>query len=149
VRRSAFERYVTVPRLIPTTDFNDDMRLFVDHRVDWERYFRWKRGADVDPAAEVETYKTIMQTAGEICAEIAAAARDHWHEEVRLENGLVVRPPRIDAGFEKLKEAGLIGLTVDPKYGGYAASRRRRTTRHARSPGSASSSASRSSTSRS
>ena len=30
-----------------TDFFNEDMRLFVDHRVDWERYFRWKRGADV------------------------------------------------------------------------------------------------------
>ncbi len=103
-----------------TEFFNDDMRLFVDHRVDWARYFRLKRGADADVAAEVETFKTILQTTGEICAEIAAAARDHWHEEVRLENGLVVRPPHIDAGYEKLREAGLICLTVDPKYGGYA-----------------------------
>ena len=103
-----------------TEFFNDDMRLFVDHRVDWARYFRLKRGADADVAAEVETFKTILQTTGEICAEIGAAAREHWHEEVRLENGLVVRPPHIDAGYEKLRQAGLICLTLDPKYGGYA-----------------------------
>jgi alkylation response protein AidB-like acyl-CoA dehydrogenase len=103
-----------------TEFFNDDMRLFIDHRVDWARYLGRKRGDGVDVAAEVETYKSILQTTGEICAEIGAAARDHWHEEVRLENGLVVRPPHIDAGLEKLTKAGLICLTLDPKYGGYA-----------------------------
>jgi 3-(methylsulfanyl)propanoyl-CoA dehydrogenase len=103
-----------------TDFFNDDMRLFIDRRVDWPRYFRLKRGDEVDAAAEVETYKTILQTTGEICAEIAADAREHWHEEVRLENGLVIRPPHIDAGYEKLRKAGLICLTLDPKYGGYA-----------------------------
>jgi hypothetical protein len=100
--------------------FNEDMRLFIDHRVDWARYFRLKRAPGVDPVAEVDTYKTILETTGEICAEIAAEARDHWHDEVRLENGVVVRPPHIDAGYEKLRKAGLICLTVDPKYGGYA-----------------------------
>jgi len=103
-----------------TDFFNDDMRLFIDHRVDWPRYFGLKRGEGVDAVAEIETYKAILQTTGEICAEIGAAARDHWHEEVRLENGLVVRPPHIDAGYEKLKKAGLICLPLDPKYGGYA-----------------------------
>ena len=103
-----------------TEFFNDDMRLFIDHRVDWGRYFGLKRGDGVDVGAEVETYKTILQTTGELCAEIGAGARDHWHEEVRLENGLVVRPPHIDAGFEKLRKAGLICLTLDAKYGGYA-----------------------------
>ena len=103
-----------------TEFFKDDMRLFIDHRVDWARYFRLKRGEGVDATAEVETFKTILQTTGEICAEIGAGARDHWHEEVRLENGQVIRPPHIDAGLAKLTKAGLICLTLDPKYGGYA-----------------------------
>ncbi|HXJ33181.1 MAG TPA: acyl-CoA dehydrogenase family protein [Candidatus Eisenbacteria bacterium] len=103
-----------------TDFFNDDMRLFIDHRVDWARHFRLKRGGDVDVAAEVDTYKTILQTTGDICAEIAAGAREHWHEEVGLQNGKVIRPPHIDAGYEKLRKAGLICLTLDPKYGGYA-----------------------------
>jgi alkylation response protein AidB-like acyl-CoA dehydrogenase len=104
-----------------TTDFfHDDMRLFIDHRVDWPGYFRLKRGEGVDAAAEVDTYKSILETTGKICAEIGADAREHWHEEVRLENGLVVRPPHIDRGYEKLRKAGLVCLTLDPKYGGYA-----------------------------
>lgn len=103
-----------------TRFFNDDMRLFIDHRVDWQRYFRLKRGDDVDVAAEVDTFRHILETTGDIAADLAAAARDHWHEEVRLEGGQVVRPPHIDAGYEKLRKAGLICLTLDPKYGGYA-----------------------------
>ena len=57
-----------------TEFFNDDMRLFIDHRVDWARYFSLKRGDGVDAAAEVETYKSILQTSGEICAEIGRAS---------------------------------------------------------------------------
>jgi alkylation response protein AidB-like acyl-CoA dehydrogenase len=100
--------------------FNEDMRLFIDHRVDWEGFFRLHRGDDVDVAAEVDTFRDLLRTTGEICADIGAAAREHWHEEVRLEDGVVVRPPHIDAGYEKLRRAGLICLPLDPKYGGYA-----------------------------
>jgi alkylation response protein AidB-like acyl-CoA dehydrogenase len=44
---------------------------------------------------------------------------DHWHEEVRLEDGRVVVPPYIAAGHEKLRQAGLVCLTLSPDYGGY------------------------------
>ena len=103
-----------------TDFFNEDQRLFIDRRVDWARYFRLKRASEVDVGAEVETYKTILRTTGEICAEIAKEAREHWHEEVSLQDGFVQKPPHIDAGYEKLRRAGLICLTLDPEYGGYA-----------------------------
>src|SRR5439155_285934 len=51
--------------------------------------------------------------------DIEAAARDHWHEEVRLDGSAVVVPPHIVTGYEKLKAAGLLCLMVDPAYGGY------------------------------
>src|SRR5439155_6198854 len=50
---------------------------------------------------------------------IETGARDHWHEEVRLENGHVVVPPHIAAGYAKLREAGVLCLTIGPAYGGY------------------------------
>ncbi|HZP40238.1 MAG TPA: acyl-CoA dehydrogenase family protein [Candidatus Binatia bacterium] len=100
------------------TFFHGDMQLFIDHRFDWARYFRL-RGLDVKPAEEVETYKSVLSTAGEICREIAEAARPHWHEEVRLEDGEVVVPPHIAAGYEKLRQAGLLCLMLSPDYGGY------------------------------
>jgi alkylation response protein AidB-like acyl-CoA dehydrogenase len=99
--------------------FHPDMQLFIDHRVDWSRYFQLLRGPDVDRAAEVETFRTILTTLEEICTDIEAGALDHWHEEVRLVDGKVVVPPHIAAGYDKLRKAGLVCLTLDPAYGGY------------------------------
>ena len=84
--------------------FHRDLQLFIDHRFDWERYFRL-RGSSTEVAEEVETYRTILRTAGEVCGDIEAAARDHWHEEVRLDGSAVVVPPHIVTGYEKLKAA--------------------------------------------
>jgi alkylation response protein AidB-like acyl-CoA dehydrogenase len=70
-------------------------------------------------AEEVETYKTVLATAGEICRDIARDAQEHWHEEVRLEDGVVVVPPHIQAGYDKLRAAGLLCLPISPAYGGY------------------------------
>jgi len=98
--------------------FNADMESFVDRRVDWERLLRLRRGPDVSVSEEVETYKTILRTAGEVCADIAAGARGHWHEEVTLTGGVVTVPPHIMAGYEKLRSAGLTCPTLGPAYGG-------------------------------
>lgn len=99
--------------------FHRDMRLFIDHRVDWARYFRLLRGGEVDVAGEIETYRTILTTLGEICEDIEGDARDQWHEEVTLDDGRVVVPPHIARGYEKLRGAGLVCLTLQPEYGGY------------------------------
>ncbi|TMA38987.1 MAG: hypothetical protein E6J79_04910, partial [Deltaproteobacteria bacterium] len=98
--------------------FHRDIQLFIDHRFDWDRYFSLRGGA-ADVAEEVETYRTILRTAGEVCEDIDGSARDHWHEEVRLEGAQVVVPPHIAAGYEKLRAAGLLCLTIGPAYGGY------------------------------
>src|SRR5262245_23246853 len=98
--------------------FNRDMELFVDHRVDWARYFKLWRADETDALEEVETYKTILRTAGEICADIQAHARDHWHEEVKLVDGKVVVPPHIASGYDKLRAAGLVCLTLGQEHGG-------------------------------
>src|ERR1051326_2031583 len=98
--------------------FHPDMDLFIDHRVDWGRYFRFSRGAAANVAEELDTFKMILRTLEEVCSDIDADAGAHWHEEVRLENGVVVVPPHIQAGYEKLRSAGLVCLTLDPQYGG-------------------------------
>jgi alkylation response protein AidB-like acyl-CoA dehydrogenase len=99
--------------------FNSDMELFIDHRADWTRYFRLRRGGAVNVAEEIDTFKTILRTCAEVCEDIEAGALDHWHEEVRLDDGRVVVPPHIAAGYEKLRAAGLISLTLGPEYDGY------------------------------
>jgi alkylation response protein AidB-like acyl-CoA dehydrogenase len=99
--------------------FNTDMQRFLEHRVDWARYFRLRRTDAVNVGEELETYKTILQTLAEVCEDIEAGARDHWHEEVKLVDGRVVVPPHITAGYEKLRAAGLVCLPLSPAYGGY------------------------------
>jgi alkylation response protein AidB-like acyl-CoA dehydrogenase len=98
--------------------FNADMELFTDHRVDWARLLRFRRGPDVSVPEELETFKMILRTAGDVCADIQAGARDHWHEAVQLVDGKVRLPPHIAAGYEKLRSAGLTCLTLSPEYGG-------------------------------
>jgi alkylation response protein AidB-like acyl-CoA dehydrogenase len=99
--------------------FNRDMLVFVDRRFDWARYLRLKHGDGVDVAEQVATFRDVLRTTGEICQAIAAESRGHWHEEVQLVDGEVVVPPHIASGYAKLREAGLICLTMDPQYGGY------------------------------
>jgi len=99
--------------------FNGDMQFFVDHRVDWARYFRLRRGGKVDVAEEVATSKAILQTIGEICEDIEKGARDHWHEEAKIVDGRVVVPPHITDGYRKLRTAGLVCLPLSPTYNGY------------------------------
>ena len=98
--------------------FHPDMELFVDHRVDWERYLRLSRREAADVAGEIDTYKMILRTLAEICEDIDAHAGEHWHEEVRVEDGRVVVPPHIAQAYEKLRSAGLVCLTLSPEYGG-------------------------------
>ncbi|MEA2626687.1 MAG: hypothetical protein QOD06_2732 [Candidatus Binatota bacterium] len=97
--------------------FNQDMELFIDHRVEWERYFRYRYPDGAD-GGDVETYKMVLRTIGEICEDIEAGSKEHWHEEVELVGGKVVLPAHIAEGYRKLAGAGLVCLTIDPKYGG-------------------------------
>jgi len=99
--------------------FHRDMRVFVDHRFDWARYLRLKYGDGVNVADEVASYLDVLRTTGEICEAIAAESRGRWQEEVELVDGEVVVPAHIASGYAKLRDAGLVCLTMDPKYGGY------------------------------
>ena len=66
--------------------FHRDMQLFIDHRFDWSRYFKLRRGDGVAVADEVATFKEVLRTTGEICQAIAEGARGHG-EEVKLVDG--------------------------------------------------------------
>jgi alkylation response protein AidB-like acyl-CoA dehydrogenase len=99
--------------------FNHDMEFYIDRRFDWARFFRLHRGEEVKVEEEIDTYKMILRTCSEICTSIEAGARDHWHEHVRLEDGNVVVPPHIAAGYGQLRQAGLVALPLNQKYGGY------------------------------
>jgi 3-(methylthio)propanoyl-CoA dehydrogenase len=98
--------------------FHADIEFFIDHRVDWERLLRLRQGPDVAVADEVDTYKMILRTAGEVCADIEAESLGHWHEAVELVDGEVKVPAHVLSGYEKLRSAGLTCLTLKPQYGG-------------------------------
>ena len=102
-----------------TEFFSRDMEFFLDHRVDWARYLQYLRGDSAGWQDEVETFKMVLRTVGEICETIDAGARDHWHEHVVVKDGEVIKPPHIVAGYERLRGAGLVSLGLSPTYGGY------------------------------
>lgn len=99
--------------------FHDDIRLFLERRVDWERYLRLQRSGPANVPEELDTYRSILESLGQICEDIEADSRDHWHDEVRLEDGEVIVPDHIASGYQKLRDAGLVCIMIAPEYGGY------------------------------
>ncbi|MCG8592585.1 MAG: acyl-CoA dehydrogenase family protein [Proteobacteria bacterium] len=98
---------------------NDGIRLYLQSLVDWDTYFRLRKGDDVDVEQEVAALQEVLETAAQICEEIAEETRPGWYEAARLEDGQVVYPEHIRRGYEKLREAGLISFGVREEYGGF------------------------------
>jgi alkylation response protein AidB-like acyl-CoA dehydrogenase len=97
------------------------MRLYLDHLVDWEGLLSLRRGGPVDREAEVGAFRTILETVGALASDFERPARAAWFDEAELTPDGGARPPaHIRAAYEKLKENGLICLTVGEEYGGYA-----------------------------
>lgn len=97
---------------------NDAILLYLDRLVDWDSYFRFRKGFDVDVTAEKDTLRVILETAAEICASIEPEARAGWETPARLEDGEVVVPPHVAEGYARLREAGVVSFGVDEAYGG-------------------------------
>ena len=87
--------------------------------VDWEAYYRHRKGDDVDVEAERAALIGVLETCAEICQGIEPEAREGWNQPAELVDGEVVHPPHISAAYERLREAGLIGLSIKEKYGGF------------------------------
>jgi hypothetical protein len=98
---------------------NDAVGLYLNELVDWESYFTWRKGSDVDVEAERAALFEIVQTAAQISSEMEDACRAGWEEHSRLENGQVVYPAHIQSFYDRLSEAGLISFSVREEYGGF------------------------------
>jgi len=98
---------------------NDVVRLYLDELIDWETYYAWRRGEGGDLDAERGALTEVLETAAQICSEMEEDSRAGWSQEARLENGEVILPPHTAAGYEKLKNAGLISYGVNEEYGGF------------------------------
>ncbi len=98
---------------------DDGVLLYIDELIDWEGYLAWRRGEGFDLDAEKASYREVLETAAQICADIEGEARESWDVSARLEDGEVVHPPHIQRGYRMLADAGLVSFAVDEKYGGF------------------------------
>ena len=99
--------------------FNAGMRLYVDRMVEWPSLLRLRSGEDVDAGAEVGAYRTLLETAAALAESFEPAGREHWAEEASLTpDGGAESPRHIRAAYQKLREAGLVSLSVSDAYGG-------------------------------
>ncbi|HXZ86713.1 MAG TPA: acyl-CoA dehydrogenase family protein [Myxococcota bacterium] len=98
---------------------HDAMLLYVDRLVDWDAYYRARRGAGVDVAAERAALRGVLDTCAEIAARIEPLARAGWANAARLEDGKVRLPEHLQTGYAWLRDAGLTALSISEKYGGY------------------------------
>jgi len=100
--------------------FAAGMSLYLEHLVDWEKLLHLWRGTKVDVESEVSAYRTILETAASLAQSFEADSRKHWSAEAELSSdGGATSPPHICAAYEKLREAGLVSLSVSEEYGGF------------------------------
>jgi alkylation response protein AidB-like acyl-CoA dehydrogenase len=93
--------------------------LYVNELIDWDSFYAWHKGPDVDVDSERAALVGILETAAGICAEIETDAREGWEQAARLENGEVIYPAHIQKGYDMLAAAGLVSLGVKEEYGGF------------------------------
>jgi alkylation response protein AidB-like acyl-CoA dehydrogenase len=97
----------------------DAALLYLQELIDWESYFKWRKGEASDVELDRSALREVLETAAQICSEQEPALRAGWEECARLEDGQVIRPAHIDETLDKLREAGLVSFGVEEEYGGF------------------------------
>ena len=59
--------------------FVPTMRLYLDRLVDWKALLPLRAGDGADVEAEVEAYRTILETTAQLAESFQAEAREHWY----------------------------------------------------------------------
>jgi alkylation response protein AidB-like acyl-CoA dehydrogenase len=98
---------------------SDSVLIYLNQMIDWDGYFQHRKGDDVDVESERAAMQGVLETCAEICAEIEPEARDGWELAAKLQQGEVTVPAHIARGYERLREAGLVALSVSEEYGGF------------------------------
>jgi alkylation response protein AidB-like acyl-CoA dehydrogenase len=98
---------------------HDGISLYLKDMVDWGTYFRYRKGDDVDLEAELAALRGVLETCGEICAQIEPESRAGWDQLPQLVDGKVIQVTHVRRGYELLRDAGLVSLCVKEKYGGF------------------------------
>ncbi|MCH2169301.1 acyl-CoA dehydrogenase family protein [Myxococcota bacterium] len=96
------------------------MSLYLDQLVDWPQILKLWRGDEVDVEGEVGAFRSVLETAASLVEGFQDEARRHWADEAELTaDGGAVSPPHICAAYERLRESGLVSLSVSECYGGF------------------------------
>ncbi len=98
---------------------HDGILVYLEGLVDWDQYFRQRKGDGVDVEAERAALRGVLETCGEVCAEIEPMAREGWENAATLEDGEIVKPEHSRRGYELLRDAGLVSLSVKEEHGGF------------------------------
>jgi alkylation response protein AidB-like acyl-CoA dehydrogenase len=99
---------------------HEGILLYLQHLVDWDSYYRMRKGEDVDVESERAALLGVLETTAQICGEIESEAREGWDQAASLENGEVRVPPHIQRGYERLAANGVVSFAVSEEYGGFA-----------------------------
>lgn len=105
---------------------NPDLRFVIEQSVDWEELFRMRQDVGVPEApfdsveeAREANIDMLTDPIGTLAAQrIAPRAEEVDELGCTLENGQVVFPEALQRNLDDLREAQLMGLTIDPEYGG-------------------------------
>jgi alkylation response protein AidB-like acyl-CoA dehydrogenase len=118
--RIGYHLLTVFPEVCVRDYFGPGMRLYLERIVDWEGLLALRSGAPVDTESEVGAYRTILETTAALAESFQDRAREDWAAEAELTpDGGAQSPPHIRDAYEKLREAGLMCLTVSEAYGGY------------------------------
>ena len=98
---------------------HDGILLYVREMVDWDAYYRFRKGDDCDVESERAALVGVLETCAAICEEIEPEAREGWQQTAKLVDGKVIQPPHVQRGLDKLRQAGLVSLGVSERYGGF------------------------------
>ncbi|MEX3017812.1 acyl-CoA dehydrogenase [Gymnodinialimonas hymeniacidonis] len=92
-----------------------DISFCLDHVVGFDRV----QQAEVFAEASSDLVEAMLTEAGRICEEVIAPLNraGDLHPAV-LENGVVRTSPGFGDGYHALAEAGFMGISADPEYGG-------------------------------
>ncbi|MFO0751308.1 MAG: acyl-CoA dehydrogenase family protein [Myxococcota bacterium] len=100
---------------------NEDLRFYVEHAIPWaDIHAASQRGPSATPLAEsVATWRDLLEAIGdfvgnEVAPQVPAIDRDG----VRLVDGEVVHPPRLERVCRQMNELGLHKLSVPAELGG-------------------------------
>lgn len=98
---------------------HEGISLYLGDIVDWETYFRYRKGSDADVEGEVAALRGVLETCAEVCERLQGPALEDWESSPTLEDGRVRLPDHVQHGYEELRRAGLVSLGVAEAYGGF------------------------------